>query len=221
VGSAEVLQENHYYPFGMNMEGAWLNNSATRDSRYQYNSKEMNEDFGLNWSDYGARWYDAAIGKWGQVDPLAEEMKRWSTYNYVFNNPIIMIDPSGLYPIYNDKGEYLGDDGRSGGGDLAFIGTVSKRDKNGNAVSFKNLTQFTDNHTDFQIASNLVKAEAADGGAEAALWIAHAANNAYKDDRIDYRKKNNSLKDQLMDSDYSTTPASAIPRGVRFCATVL
>jgi RHS repeat-associated protein len=204
----EVLQENHYYPFGMNMEGVWMNDLGSKDNKYTYNGKELNEDFGLNWSDYGARWYDAAVGRWGQVDDLATEFSNWSPYNYVLNNPIIMVDPSGMYPIYSDRGEYLGDDGRSGDGDLAFIGRVAARDKDGKAIKFENLTQFTDNHTDFQIAANLVKAEAADGGADAALWIAHTANNAHKDDRIDYKKRNNTLKEQLADMDYSTTNAS-------------
>jgi len=39
---------------------------------YTYNGKELNEDFGLSLYDYGARWYDAALGRWWSVDPLGK-----------------------------------------------------------------------------------------------------------------------------------------------------
>jgi RHS repeat-associated protein len=91
---AEILQENHYYPFGMNQEGKW----ASTPNKYQYNGKELNEDLGLNWNDYGARWYDAATGRWNAIDPLSEKYTRWSPYNYTLNNPIRFIDPDGNAP---------------------------------------------------------------------------------------------------------------------------
>jgi RHS repeat-associated protein len=65
---------------------------------YLYNGKELNSDFGLDWSDYGARYYDAAIGRWNSVDPLAHVMPSWSPYTFVFNNPLSYIDPDGRIP---------------------------------------------------------------------------------------------------------------------------
>ncbi len=86
------LEDMHYYPFGMLMEGMGTN-SPTND--YAYNGKELNEDFGLNLSDYGARWYDAGLGRWWSVDPLGEKYLGWSPYNYGVNDPIRMVDLDG------------------------------------------------------------------------------------------------------------------------------
>jgi RHS repeat-associated protein len=93
--AVSVIQENHYCAFGMEMEGAWATQIGVKNN-YEYNGKELNEDFGLNLSDYGARWYDAAIGRWWSVDPLAEKFLSKTSYNYGMNNPIIMVDPSGM-----------------------------------------------------------------------------------------------------------------------------
>jgi len=66
------------------------------DNRYQYNGKEFEQV--ANLLDYGWRWYDPVIGRWGGVDVLSEQMYAWSPYNYVFNNPVIFVDPDGRFP---------------------------------------------------------------------------------------------------------------------------
>jgi RHS repeat-associated protein len=95
-GYSEIIQENHYYPFGLNMTGPWDSPQWQPGNAYQYNGKEWNEDLGLDLYDYGARWYDAAVGRWGQMDPLAEKYAGWSAYNYVMGNPLLLIDPYGM-----------------------------------------------------------------------------------------------------------------------------
>jgi RHS repeat-associated protein len=94
AGYARVLQQTHYYPFGMRMSQISTPlTSATND--YLYNGKQYQDDFGLNWYDYGARMYDPALGRFHSVDPLAEQYRRWSPYNYGIDNPMRFIDPDG------------------------------------------------------------------------------------------------------------------------------
>jgi len=92
----DILQENHYYPFGMSMSYGWMNNTGLIDNRYQYNGKELNDDFGLNWNDYGARWYDAAVGRFPSVDPIINKFPYLTPYNYASNSPVAKIDLYGL-----------------------------------------------------------------------------------------------------------------------------
>ena len=74
----------------------YLSEDAVSGTRYRYNGKELNPDLGLY--DYGARWYDPAIGRFLAVDPMAGSMPSWSPYNYVFGNPINLTDPTGMFP---------------------------------------------------------------------------------------------------------------------------
>lgn len=104
--SNEIIEETNYYPFGLAHKGYNQKNDALmKDYKYQYNGKEKQEELGLNFYDYGARNYDAAIGRWMNVDPLAEKFVDWTPYHYVHNNPINAIDPDGRDIIYlNSKG---------------------------------------------------------------------------------------------------------------------
>ena len=91
-----VEQVNHYYPFG----GLMGESTAGGVQPYKYNGKELDRMHGLNLFDYGARHYDAAIGRWFTVDPLAEKYYGISPYAYVANNPVRFIDPNGMW--YDD-----------------------------------------------------------------------------------------------------------------------
>ena len=80
------------------MEGNWYPQQPVRNG-YQYNGKELNEEFGLNWNDYGFRWYDPAICRFTGVDPVADQFAWVSTYNYAENEPVANNDLWGLQKI--------------------------------------------------------------------------------------------------------------------------
>jgi RHS repeat-associated protein len=122
----KILEENHYYPFGLKHTNY---NSDIKDFKkgeenpevlkikpvadggiynYKYNGKEYQDELGLNMYDYGARNYDPAIGRWMNIDPLAEKYFGASPYNYVLNSPVNSIDPDGMDRyLINDAGESI------------------------------------------------------------------------------------------------------------------
>ena len=87
--SGTVEEANHYYPFG----GVFASSGNVQP--YKYNGKELDAKKGLNWYDYGARHYDAALGRFTTVDPSAENYYSTSPFTYCLNNPLNYIDPLG------------------------------------------------------------------------------------------------------------------------------
>jgi len=102
---ALVVQENHYDPWGLNLAG--IETQGQPDHKFQYNGKEKQQELGLNWSDFGWRNYDAQLGRWLSVDPLADKRHWLTPYNYVQNNPLLRFDPDGLtdYTMNKKTGE--------------------------------------------------------------------------------------------------------------------
>jgi RHS repeat-associated protein len=92
----QIVQEDSYDPFGMPLAGLHEARYGEVENRRLYNGKELQNDHDLNWYDYGARMYDAALGRWHAIDPLGDKYASWSPYQYVLNNPLKFIDPTGM-----------------------------------------------------------------------------------------------------------------------------
>ena len=102
AGVAE--QVNHYYPYGSTFYGEtstdhrfkYCGRSALRDAfKATWRKKELDKMHGLDWYDSSARYYDHVLGRFHQIDPLAEKYYAWSPYVYCKNNPVNAIDPDG------------------------------------------------------------------------------------------------------------------------------
>ncbi|MCY1233479.1 hypothetical protein D3C87_143130 [compost metagenome] len=118
LGTVKILEENHYYPFGLKHTNYNTDILAAQEKsnlitfkamaapvspvpqivyNYKYNGKEFQDERGLNWYDYGARNYDAALGRWMNMDMLAEKAPSWTPYRYAYDNPLTFVDPNGKY----------------------------------------------------------------------------------------------------------------------------
>ncbi len=79
-------------PFGETM--AEQKASGYYNNAYKFNGKEQDAETGLYY--YGARYYDPRSSVWLNVDPLASDFPSWTPYHYVHDNPINLIDPTGM-----------------------------------------------------------------------------------------------------------------------------
>jgi len=92
-----ILEETHYYPFGLTMAG--ISSKAllfgNPDNKKKFNSIEHNNDFDLNMYDAFYRNLDPQIGRFWEVDPETDLLESYSPYESMGNNPISNVDPLG------------------------------------------------------------------------------------------------------------------------------
>ena len=120
----EILNQEDYYPFGL--QHKWNSTYLSENTyaeKWKFNGKEFQDEFGLDMYDYGARHYDASLGRWFVPDPMAESYYSQSTYHFSGNNPILYIDKNGMNynPIYDEYGDFMGTDDWGLQGDAIFM----------------------------------------------------------------------------------------------------
>jgi RHS repeat-associated protein len=110
IDAVAVVQEQHYDAWGLAFNAGTVSSSEVknRKDKFTYNGKELLTDLDLGWNDYGARMYDASIGRWSAVDRFAEKYNPMSPFQYGVNNPILMIDINGdsTFATMNKNGTY-------------------------------------------------------------------------------------------------------------------
>jgi len=125
IEPTEILEAHHYYPFGLEHQN-YSTITGNTEYKYTFGGKEFQPEKDLNMYDFGARNYDPALGRWMNVDPLAEQFQGWTPYNYTLQNPVNLTDPTGMAPegispIYGLNGKFLGTDDEGFNGEILFM----------------------------------------------------------------------------------------------------
>jgi RHS repeat-associated protein len=129
-GGLVILEENHYYPFGLKHEkynsdkyeyveiskedGGYfigiepLGPQQRRSYQYKYQGQERQDELGLNWDSFKWRNYDYAIGRFMSIDPLAEKYSYQSPYNFAENKIISHIELEGLEGLHHTQVDKAG-----------------------------------------------------------------------------------------------------------------
>jgi len=120
----KILDESHYYPFGLKhqeystfgfvsnpIQGVIIAPLTNNPYKYKFGQKEYQDELNLNVYDFHARIYDPAAPRFWQIDPLADQRASMTPYNYVSNNPIVRIDPTGMLDDWyqSEAGDYVYD----------------------------------------------------------------------------------------------------------------
>lgn len=179
LSSGPLLEETHYYPYGLTM--AAISSSALKGANYsenraKYNGKELQrQEFadgsGLEWYDYGARMYDAQIGRWHVLDPKSEKYFEWSPYVYALDNPVRFIDKDG-----REAGDPVKDAIALGQQKSATFNTLVNQTKI-TAENYTNYIVYGENGTNMNYGTGKIELTANKTPEEYVIDLAHELTN--------------------------------------------
>ena len=138
----EIIEESNYYPFGLKHKGynnAISSNGNSTAQKWSFEGVELEESLGYNSYEMDFRHYDPAIGRFMAIDPMAEERNWLTPYNFVQNNPILRVDPTGLlddYGLDTETGELVFIKETDANTDTIYTGEVTGTNDDGSS-SFK------------------------------------------------------------------------------------
>ncbi|MFC4632981.1 DUF6443 domain-containing protein [Dokdonia ponticola] len=216
--NTEIISEKNFYPFGLQQKGyndVVTSNSNPMAEKFAFGGKEYGEELGLDWYDISARNYDPAIGRWMNLDPLAEKMRRHSPYNFAFNNPIYWQDYDGMSPTgpgdppkeethsngittsftYDDKGETKGTDKVM----QSVVSSTTLTDDNGQVSQIIEKTVTTTTYVDAE--GKIVDAEGNEGSA---TQTTYASIKTKRDDGKGYDRSDPIMYSTTVDIDESS-----------------
>ncbi|MBQ4802582.1 hypothetical protein J8L88_06905 [Aquimarina sp. MMG015] len=163
----EILQENNYYPFGLQHKG--YNSQITgQEHQYKYNGTELTEELGLNWYEMPLRSYDPAIARWNRIDPVIHFSL--STYNAFDNNPVVYADPSGGNSEYSHMDDQIFSEGR-------HVGVQERRAMGGSGYGGSTPYDYatTQGNEMMGVMQFLVSIQSVDNNSKKEKWVADAS----------------------------------------------
>ncbi len=96
IASSEIRREQNYYPFGLEHKGYNTLLIGAKNNFKTYQDQEFTEDLGLNTHEWRFRVSDPAIGRFWQIDPLAEDYTYNATYAFQENKMGMGVELEGL-----------------------------------------------------------------------------------------------------------------------------
>jgi len=166
----EIVAAQDYYAYGEIIPGRSYN-AGMVDEKYKFTEKER--DIETNYDYFGARYYNSKLGLWLSVDPAGSLLPGVSPYNYVQNNPLIRIDPNGMWD-YRSNNEIFADGMRDAGGGNSSSGGDDNSEDAGDKEGEKNKNSKIDSKTFMPFALGV-----ADKAAEGS-WLGSRAKSGLK-----------------------------------------